>query len=133
VFLSRREKLDLRPVERRGSGVRAQRRDAPRAHARCRVASLERSGNDLFDGLHQLSHFRGLIIRVVAALPPGSIMALLHAPVGSQLFLGDVQCHFVAHVVAGRFDARRSKSQTVKPGGLTKAVSAALSAPPANV
>jgi len=45
------------------------------------VASLERHGYDLFDGLHQFADFGGLIVCVVAALPLGRVFVFAQTPV----------------------------------------------------
>ena len=54
------------------------------------VASLERHGYDLFDGLHQFAEFGGLIVCVVAALPLSTVMALVQAPLDPELVFAEV-------------------------------------------
>ena len=55
------------------------------------VASLERRGYDLFDGLHQFADFGGLIVCVVAALPLSPVMALVQAPLDPELVFAEAE------------------------------------------
>ena len=55
------------------------------------VASLERHGCDLFDGLHQFADFGGLVVCVVAALPLGTVMALVQAPLDPELVFAEAE------------------------------------------
>jgi hypothetical protein len=55
------------------------------------VASLERHGYDLFDGLHQFADFGGLIVGIVAALPLGTVMELIQAPLDPERVFADAR------------------------------------------
>ena len=55
------------------------------------VASLERHGYEIFDGLHQFADFGGLIVCVVAALPLGTVMALVQAPLDPELVFAEAE------------------------------------------
>jgi len=49
------------------------------------VASLERHGSDILDGLHQFADFGGLMACVVAALPLSTVMAVAQATLDPEL------------------------------------------------
>jgi len=53
--------------------------------------SLERHGYDLFDHLHQFADLGRLIVRVVAAPPPGDVMALVQKPLDPELVFPEVE------------------------------------------
>jgi hypothetical protein len=53
------------------------------------VASLERQGFDVFDGLHQFADFGGLVACVVAALPLDTVMAVVQTPLDPNLVFAE--------------------------------------------